>query len=182
MNTVQPIRDKKQIHQMESILRQQSERNYILFKLGIYSGLRISDILKLKVKDLRNQEHFILREKKTNKAKRLAINPTLQKELQTFLIGRPNDEYIFRSRQGGNTPITRVMAWKILNDAAKQIGIGEIGNHSMRKTFAYHLYLQNNKDIALIQKLLNHSSPNVTLRYIGIMQDNIDDAVCALTF
>ena len=58
MNTVQPIRDLTKIKKIESILKKQNYRNYILFRLGIYSGLRISDILKLKVKDVRNQDYF----------------------------------------------------------------------------------------------------------------------------
>jgi integrase len=211
MNTVQPIRDKEKIHQMESYLKSQSPRDYILFELGIYSGLRISDILTLKVKDLKNQDYFILREKKTDKPKHLAINPTLKKELAKYLLDKNDDDYIIGSREyrpflevktkvkdqktgktksikqkvpntASNSPITREMAWNILNTAAKQVGLEEIGCHSLRKTFGYHLYLQTNKDIVLIQKLLNHSSPEVTLRYIGIMQDDMDSVVIALSF
>lgn len=201
MNTVQPIRDKEKIRQMESILKSQSPRDYILFELGIYSGLRISDILNLKVKDLKNQDYFILKEKKTGKSKRLAINPTLKKELAKYLLPLDDEDFVIGSREhreylpikvkgktkmvkniANNSPISRVMAWNILNKVAKQVGLDEIGCHSLRKTFGYHLYLQTNKDIVLIQKLLNHSSPEVTLRYIGILQDDLDDAVLSLSF
>jgi len=182
MKTVQPIRDKNKIREIESILKSQNLRDYILFELGIYSGLRISDILNLKVKDLKNQEFFTLKEKKTGKTKRLAINPTLKKELAKYLLDKKDNEYIIKSREGKNKPISRVMAWNILNNVAKQVGLEEIGTHSLRKTFAYHLYMQNNKDIVLVQKLLNHSSPQVTLRYIGILQEEMDDAVIALSF
>ncbi|MFD1676865.1 tyrosine-type recombinase/integrase [Alicyclobacillus fodiniaquatilis] len=68
-----------------------------------------------------------------------------------------------------------MQAWKALNKAAKTVGIKErIGTHTLRKTFAYHAYKQG-QDITLIQKLLNHSAPSVTLRYIGITQDQMDD-------
>ncbi|NMA32569.1 MAG: tyrosine-type recombinase/integrase, partial [Alphaproteobacteria bacterium] len=70
MKTVQPIRSIEQIKQIEKILKSQSMRDYMLFRLGINSGLRISDILKLKVKDLRNQDYFILKEQKTGKTQR----------------------------------------------------------------------------------------------------------------
>lgn len=182
MNTVQPIRDKNKIRKIENILKKQSMRNYILFELGIYSGLRISDILKLKVKDLKDKDYFILKEQKTGKHKKLAINPKLKKELDMYLSNMKDDEYIIKSREGENKPISRVMAWKILNDAAKKVGIQEIGTHSLRKTFGYHAYLQTNKDITKIQKLLNHSSPEVTLRYIGITQDDLDDVVINLSY
>ena len=81
--------------------------------LGIYSGLRISDILNLKVKDLRNQTNFILNEQKTGKTKRIAINPSLKKELSEYLQNRIDNEYIIKSREGKNKPISRVMAWNI---------------------------------------------------------------------
>lgn len=183
MNNVQPIRDKTKIRKMENILKKQNIRNYILFELGIYSGLRISDILKFKAKHLKNKDHFVIKEQKTGKFKKLAINPKLKKDLNVYLSNMKDDEYIFKSREGENKPISRVMAWKILNDAAKKAGIKEeIGTHSLRKTFGYHMYMQNNKDVVLVQKLLNHSSPQITLRYIGILQEDMDNAVINLSY
>ena len=66
------------------------------------------------------------------------------------------------------------MAYYILNRGAKAVGIKEpIGTHTLRKTFAYWAYKQGTS-LELIQKILNHSSASVTLRYIGITQDQID--------
>lgn len=76
--------------------------------------------------------------------------------------------------------IQRVRAWTVLNSAAKQSGIREnVGTHTMRKTYGYQLY-QAGVDVTRIQNMLNHSSPNVTLRYIGITRDETDAAVRAL--
>jgi integrase len=69
-----------------------------------------------------------------------------------------------------------VQAYRILNKAAKNIGIGEIGTHTLRKTFGY-LFYQKTKDVALLQELFNHSAPSITLRYIGINQDLMDNAM-----
>lgn len=211
MNTVHPIKDINKIRQIETILKNQNQRDYMLFELGIYSGLRISDILKLKVSDLKNQDYFILKEQKTGKSKRLAINPSLKKYLAKYLLSKNDNEYIIESREhrqyltekikyidengktrskltkvkniAPNSPITRELAWKILNKVANQIGIKEeVGCHTMRKTWAYHLYIKSGKDITLIQKLLNHSSSQVTLRYIGIVQEDMDDLVCSLSY
>lgn len=176
MKVVQPIRSLKKIHEIEQILKSQSERNYILFRLGINSGLRISDILKLKAKHLRNQTHFILKEQKTSKTKKLKIQSTLKKEIDNYIKDMLDDEYLFKSQKGKNQPINRVQAWRILNKAANQVGIkGEIGTHTLRKSFGYHMYLHCGKDITIVQKLLNHSSPETTLRYIGITQDTLDE-------
>ena len=68
------------------------------------------------------------------------------------------------------------MAYRILNQAARQVGLSDIGTHTLRKTFGYHFY-QRTKDVALLQKVFNHSSPSITLRYIGIDQDVIDKAI-----
>jgi integrase len=178
MKTVQPIRSIEQIKQIEKILKSQSMRDYILFRLGINSGLRISDILKLKAKDLRNQDYFILKEQKTGKTQRIKIQPTFKKELDQYLKNMDDCEYLFQSKKGDNQPIQRMQAWRILNDVARKVGIkGEIGTHSLRKTFGYHMYKHCKGDVTIVQKFLNHSSPSVTLRYIGITQDSMDDLI-----
>ncbi|HNW16740.1 MAG TPA: tyrosine-type recombinase/integrase, partial [bacterium] len=89
---------------------------------------------------------------------------------------RDDDEFLFLSRQGGKRPLTRVSAWRILNSAAREVGLEGIGTHTMRKTFGFHYYRMS-KDIAMLQKIFNHSSPAVTLRYIGITQDAIDESL-----
>jgi len=83
-------------------------------------------------------------------------------------------EYLFKSRKGENKAITTVQAYRIINRAAKRIKLEEIGTHTMRKTFGYWHYRQY-KDTAILQEIFNHSSPSVTLLYIGINQDNIDN-------
>jgi len=177
MKYVQPIRDLELIEKMKVILKKQNYRNYFLFVFGINSGLRISDILKLKVSDVRNKTHVVITEKKTGKEKRFKLNTNLQIEIKEYISNMSNDEYLFTpvtDRQ--KKPISREMAWIILNKAARELGLEEIGTHTLRKTFGYHFY-QKTKDVALLQNIFNHSSPSVTLRYIGINQDIIDNAL-----
>ncbi|KON86589.1 integrase [Sporosarcina globispora] len=175
MNTVQPIRDIAMIAAMKDVLMRQHYRNYFLFVLGINTGLRISDLLTLKVGDVRERSHIIITEQKTGKLKRFKINSELQKHISEFTISKDAAEYLFKSRRGAQR-IHRVQAWKILNTAAKEVGLAEIGTHTLRKTFGYHFY-QKYKDVAVLQQIFNHSSPAVTMRYIGINQDIIDEAV-----
>ena len=87
---------------------------------------------------------------------------------------KPTD-YIFKSRQGKNRPITRVRAYDILREAAQHCDLTEIGTHTLRKTFGYLVY-QNDKDVALLQDIFNHSAPYITLKYIGVNQDAIEEA------
>ncbi len=176
MQTVQPIRDRNDIEKMKNVLKKDSYRNYMIFLLGINTGLRISDLLKLRVVDVQDRTHITIVEEKTKKVKRFFINPHLKKELDKYIVGLQDEEYLFTSRNGVNRPITRVQAYRILNKAAQKVGLNEIGTHSLRKTFGYFHYLKN-KDVALLQEMFNHSAPSVTLRYIGINQDVMDESI-----
>lgn len=182
MEFVQPIRDRKKIEAMKKVLKGSSLRDYCLFTLGINSGLRISDLLKLTIQDVTDEKgkvrpRITIREKKTGKAKDFPIGDAAGKAIREYLLVRkeflPKDP-LFVSRKKGNT-IQRQQAYTIINNAARTIGLQDkIGTHTLRKTFGYHAY-QSGVDITVIQKLLNHSAPSVTLAYIGITQDELDD-------
>jgi integrase len=175
MEFVEPIRSKKQIDALKKYLRGQNIRDYLLFVLGINSGLRISDLLKLQVEEVYNQDRISIREQKTGKRKDFPLSDTCKKAIQDYVkaTGRQSGS-LFASRKGGG-PISRVHAYRILNEGAARVGIKEaIGTHSLRKSFAYHAY-QSGVDITRIQKLLNHSAPSVTLAYIGITRQELDN-------
>lgn len=167
MNIVQPIRDKRQIEAMKKEL---SPRDSFLFTLGINVGCRISDLLQLKVNDVRGKNLLSIVEGKTKKTKRFPLNKKLQVIIKKYTAGMDNEAWLFPSRKG-NSHISSVQAYRILNETAKDLGIEEIGTHSLRKTFGYWHY-QTHKDVALLQYLFNHSTPTVTLRYIGIVEEN----------
>jgi len=174
MSTVEPIRRVEDIRKVERILSKQSKRDYVLFVLGTNSGLRISDILRLNVEDVRDKTHIQITEKKTGKFKKFPINDKLKPILDDFIKGRKNKEPLFMSYWGHR--LDRVTAYYIIHNACKSAGIKDrIGTHSMRKTFGYHHY-KKYKNIAILQKIFNHSSPQITIRYIGIEQDEIDDS------
>lgn len=176
MNEVQPIRDKEKLEKMKTELLKKGYRDYVIFVIGINTGLRISDLLELKVKDVSNKTHIALTEQKTGKIKRFFINSQLRLEIDKYIQGMGDNEYLFQSQKGNNKPISRVQAYRILNGAASNVGLQDIGTHTLRKTFGYWHYKQY-KDIALLQELFNHSAPSVTLRYIGINQDIMDKTI-----
>lgn len=175
MNFVEPIRDLDVLENMCSYLKKTNERNHILFLMGIYTGLRISDILKLRIYDVKEKRQLVLREKKTSKQKFIEINPILRKAIKEYVEDKDPDEYLIKSRNNYNRPITRKRAYEILKELGYMFNVEYLGCHSMRKTFGYHYYKQT-KDIALLQKIFNHSSPAITLHYIGIDQDRMDRA------
>lgn len=178
MNFVQPIRDREKLEQMKDELKKRGTRDYLLFFTGINTGLRISDIVKLNYNDIRNfdgsmKSHIIITETKTKKVKKFPICNGLLAELDNYTKNMYRGEYLFKSQKGTNKPITTTQAYRIIVETGLKIGLTELGTHSMRKTFGYHHYQQFH-DIAILQQIFNHSSPSITLRYIGINQDEID--------
>lgn len=177
MKYVQPIRDKQKIEEIKSVLKENGTRDLLLFCMGINTGLRISDLLKLRIVDVKNKTHIEIKEQKTGKVKRFPIFGNLQVMLDEYIRNKPLSDYLFKSRNGENKPITRVMAYLIINRTCRKCGITDnIGTHTLRKTFGYHHY-QNFHDVAILQYLLNHSSPSITLRYIGITEDNVEETL-----
>ena len=174
MNIVEPIRKKHDIEVLEIFLKERSLRDLLLFVLGTNSGLRISDILALNVRDVKNKTHITIREKKTGKFKKFPINSKLKSIIFEYTKNKTNNEALFKTKF--NNRLERVGAYMILKNASQKAGIEEnIGTHTLRKTFGYHHYKQF-KDIAILQKIFNHSNPEVTLRYIGIEQSQIEES------
>lgn len=174
MTTVEPIRNKQDIEKVEKYLEKTSKRDHLLFVIGINCGLRISDILALNVGDVRNKTYIQIVEKKTGKFKKFPINSKLKPLIEDFVKGKRDKEPLFKSYWGNR--INRINAYYIIRDVCKKLGLHEtIGTHTMRKTFGYHHYKKYN-NIALLQRIFNHSSPQITLRYICIEQDEIDDS------
>ncbi len=176
MNIVEPIRDPDKVKLISTYLKQSCDRNYIMFMIGIYSGLRISDILRLRVRDIKDKNLISIREAKTRKQKTFTINPILKKEIKVYCEGKDQNEYLIKSRKGKNKPITREMAYRVLHEIGDLFSLPYLGTHTMRKTFGYHHYMQY-KDVVLLQNIFNHSSPTVTLRYIGYEQEKMDKSI-----
>ena len=173
-------------------------RDYAMFIFGIYTGRRIGDILALNVGNvaridrkgyLRIMDRIQIREEKTGKGFAFPVHQRVKGALSKYLKQRREKapslgalllEPLFRSQKRRKDSeeyrLTKRHALRILNNAARECGISyRVGTHSLRKTFGYVLYNSGN-DIALIQKMLNHSSTAYTLSYIGVTQDDIDEA------
>jgi integrase len=180
MELVEPIRSRKKLRDILTYLRRERERDYMLFLLGVHTGLRISDILQLRVRDVKGRSHITIIEKKTKKSKKFLINGELKKELHAYCKNKESYEFLIYSREGQNNPINRVRAYQILKEIGDLFDI-HISCHVLRKTFGYWHY-QENKDVGKLMEIFNHSNQRVTLRYIGILQDELDKSVKELTF
>jgi integrase len=164
-----------------------NKRDVLLLKFGLNTGLRINDILRLKVKHLFDSngnlnEYLDLFESKTikrrnRKLKQIKLNSIIRPELISYVqyYELESEDWIFFSLREPLNPLDRVRAWTILKEAATRVGVAKFGTHSMRKTLAYNVYSET-KDLALVMRLLNHNDPDHTLRYIGVVQHDLDTA------
>ena len=179
-NLVEPIKSKKDIEAIEKYLAKHSLRNQLIWVFGTNTGLRISDILALNVEDVQNKQYVEIIEKKTKKYKRFPLNNKLRNLIKEYLKIRDkqysltNEEPLFIGKN--HCRLDRSQVYRFINDVCRDLGISvNVGTHTMRKSFGYHHYKQNN-DVALLQKIFNHSSPSITMRYIGIAQEELDES------
>ena len=174
MEYVDAIRDIGKIKAIKKLLKEHSPRDYLLFVLGINTGLKISEMLTMKWSDVLNNhgsvKNFIDRQSEQDIP--IYMNSKVKNAISFYhsSISIDYSDYVFKSSKT-KEPITRQQAYRIINKAAKKVGIeGNIGTHSMRKTFGYHAY-KKGIAIALLQKIFHHPSSSETLKYLGIKKD-----------
>lgn len=188
MNLAQPIKKTRDLENFKNYYKEikPNYRNRLLIILGLNTALRISDILSLKWNDTYDFEkkeyknHIIITEQKTGKMSQIYINSNVLdalKDSKEYLEQRnqiiTSNTYLF-NHSNKNVPITRSQAFRIVKEAADYYSIsGVISCHSLRKTFGYHAWKQGASP-ALLVTIFNHSSFNITKRYLGIEQDDKD--------
>lgn len=186
MGTTQPIKTFDEIENLKTYFLEKGEiRNYVLVTMGINTALRISDLLELKWGDVWNftkncfYQHIMLIEQKTGKHQIIYLNKTCVEclhQLKSQLEDQINTGmYIFQSRIGNNQHIGRNRAYTLIKNAWHDLGYeGNISCHSLRKTFGYHAW-HNGVSPAVIMSIYNHSSMEITKRYLSIEQDDKDE-------
>lgn len=177
--TMDPIRDKKDIIRIAQYFADRGQpRNELMFLIGCSVGLRGSDLSRLRVGDFKPPAYQArIKEQKTGKIRVITLNPMAIDAYCALLASLPDysdDTYLFQSQRTGNCSIDRHSFARILRQAQHDLGLPyRLGTHSMRKTFAYHVFMDNQQTpevLAYLQKLLNHRDSVTTLRYIGLEQ------------
>lgn len=189
---VEPIKNTKDIAKIKKyLLSKENKRDYMLFVVGINVGLRAGDLLNLRIKDVLIGDKIanivVINEEKTGKRKTFELNKSAKDAILLYIHTLKSvnmDDYLFKSRKGERA-LTVESTHKIIKHTLKELNIrGNYGSHSLRKTFSYHIYINNIKTnpsiINTLQKMLNHSSASVTLKYIGITKEVISDVYNSL--
>jgi integrase len=183
MAAADPIRSKQKLQTLAShFLAHGQRRNYVLIVLGANTALRIGDLLRLRWRDVYDfstrsfRKHAALVESKTGKPKRIALNKAAVEALSAYKDeARPSaDDHLFPNNRVPPSPISRVQAYRIIRSAAVASKLdGRVSCHSLRKTFGYHAW-RGGAEAVLLMDIYNHTSFDVTRRYLGICQDDID--------
>ena len=189
--TVLPIKRKSDLKKVKVYLKATNLRNYTIFTVGINVLLRAGDLLNLKWSDVMENENqfkdrFTIAEDKTDKRRTVKMNSSALEALKEYKESLKEfhlDLFIFESRKKNKDGVKKLEVkalHRIVKETCKNLGLkGNYGTHTLRKTGAYHMYVngiaQNPMILAKLQRMLNHSSSAVTLRYIGIEQQEIDD-------
>ena len=186
MALTEPVRNKAHLKQLAAyFLGHGQYRNHLLLVFGTHTALRISDILRITWNDVCDSNgqfypHLTITERKTSKAKTIALHPAIIKAMRVYYPYRQG-VFIFVSNRKNMAPISRVQAWRILRAATEAIGINlRISPYSLRKSFGYWAWKTGVSPV-LLMNIYNHSSFEVTKRYIGISQDEIDHAYLSVT-
>ena len=174
---VDPIRKIKDIKAI-SKLTSGNPRDHLLFTMGINNGLRAGDLVKLKVKDVQHLkvgDTLTIKESNTGKENILVINKTVFKALKNYLdtIQPVGEAFLFASRKG-DSPIQSQAVSKLVKKWASAINLkGNYGAHTLRKTWGYIQRTVHGVGFEIICKRYNHSSPAVTMRYLGIQDKEV---------
>jgi len=182
MNVVDPIRDPEKIREIKAKLRATNSRDFLIFTMGINLALRASDLLSLKVGDVfddaGNVRRYIwIKEKKTGKQKKLFLNSVVEDALLFHFRNRRilREQWLFTAKRSGEQ-LDRQALWELVRKWTKSVGLpGRYGTHSLRKTWGYMARVVHHKDLPQIMEKLGHSNQEMTKRYIGITQEEINE-------
>lgn len=179
---VQPITDARHIRSIKRLLADRP-RDKLLFIMGINSGLRVQDLLVLRIKDVQDAkagDRIALKEKKTGKDNVLIINKEILAALTDHFENLGTDEikpdhFLFKSRKTKNSPLTTYAVMGMIKRWTEEVGLkGNFGAHTLRKTWCYFQRKEFGVGWELIAKRLNHSNPAVTRRYLGVQDEEVE--------
>ena len=179
---VSPIRKQEDIANIKKLL-QKKPRDLAIFVLGINTSLRASDILNVKVGQVRHVklgEHFCVREKKTGKDKCITMNQSVHTTINSLLATIPeaiDSDHLFQSQRGNNQPLGVPYLNNLVKKWCDWVGLkGNYGSHTLRKTFGFMHYHVFKTPVVIIMDMLNHSNLKMTYIYLGIQPEDVKEA------
>ena len=174
---VDPIRKRKDIESIRKLISE-SPRDLTLFTMGINTNLRASDLLRIRVgqvRDLKPGDEIELKEKKTGKSRRITLNKACVQAIQRLLASRlgADEDLLFKGQRG---PLTVPSVHRLVKGWCRMVNLkGNYGSHSLRKTWGYHQRVTFGVDIPRLMVCFNHGTQRQTLDYLCIQPEEIKD-------
>lgn len=166
MNWVSPIKDEETLERFKKALREVDDKYYILFEIGVGTGMQLQEILKFKNKDIRGKDKIEACIGTKNIKRTFTIPADLKEIINNYTEGKDPEAFLIQGHASSPAALSREQAYRVFKSVGKDMGLNSIGAQTMRKTFAWRYYKSTN-DIYYLQNLLNHASPSITYRYIG---------------
>lgn len=178
MNSTRALTNGDEVAQfLDSLQRTQNYKFHMLAVVGIYTGFRLSDLLRLTYGDFSaSKSSLVLREQKTRKMRQTVI----QEPLRAFVLEvkrrykHKNSDLMFPGRNP-DKPMNRTTAFRHLKAAADECGLKRIAPHSLRKTYAVDAYRAFEGDIKKVSELMNHQYTDTTLNHYILCNFNLED-------
>ena len=166
MNWVSPIKDDETLERFKETLKKIDNKYYIMFEIGIGTGMLLQDILLLKNKDVYKKSKISVSIGARHIETTYEIPKDVQKIINDYVVDKNPNAYLILGHSNSPSPISREQAYRVFKSAGKTVGLSTVGAQTMRKTFAWR-YFKETGDITYLQHLFNHASPAITYRYIG---------------
>lgn len=173
MKCVDPIKNHEDIKRMYAFLKVQSQRDYLLFKFAIHTGIKLNELLNLTVSDVLQDGHKMIThwEVCCSQEIHVILPDELRQELTEYIEneGLSPQDLLFQSKRT-KKGLSRQQAYRIVHTAAQDLGIPHVGLTTLRKTFAYHTY-RSGVSASIIQKYLGHQTAQETRKFIGVSKE-----------
>lgn len=166
MNWVAPIKDSETLERFKTALKETDYKYYIMFEIGVGTGLQLQDILNFKNKDVTDKDEITVEIGTKHIKNTFKIPAELKQIIKDYTKGKNPDAYLITGHASSEKAVSREQAYRVLRSVGHKVGLNSIGAQTMRKTFAWNYYNETG-DIYYLQNLFNHASPSITYRYIG---------------
>lgn len=177
MQSVDAVKTKIEVDQISHKLLLNAKGNTLyrdIWEFGLQVALRISDLLSITMQDAL-KGRIVIKEEKTSKVRSIDLNEKARAIVQARYKANPEHTYLFQvdSNRAKGKPVSRVAVGVAFKAVGEELGI-QLGTHSMRKTRGWIMHSAG-VSIEMICKVLNHSSPAITMHYLGLTQQEIDE-------
>lgn len=166
MGWVAPIKDDETLERFKQALRKVDDKYYIMFQIGIGTGMALQEILKLKNKDVKGKSSISVSIGAREIVTTYEFSEEDQKIIDELVKAKDPDGYLILGHTNSTAPLSREQAYRVFKAVGQSVGISAIGAQTMRKTYAWRYY-KSTGDITYLQHMFNHASPAITYRYIG---------------